>query len=174
MHQTLKAARGLPKLLPRPPALFQHNAAKTGRLFSSRHPYFRGAPKAMAEGAKRFAESALRVQAEAWAKKHIKGDVVKKGALDVIIGKNGIEKHASTDHPQRYFKDLTLLDLPRLLEEAKKISKTVNKTKKHPDTKMWHYFAVDVNGVPSRMSVKEQFNGQAYYYGISSVDKKSK
>ena len=92
VHQTLRPARGLPKLLPRPPALFQHNAAKTGRLFSSRHPYFRGTPKAMAEEAQGFALFVLRGQVRKWAYKNLSGEPFVKEGLRGSISKTNIKE----------------------------------------------------------------------------------
>ena len=166
-YQTDSRARKLPKQLPRPEKGFRNNAGKTGMLWSTAHPYYKGASKALAKEAKRFATSTLREQVKTWAFKNLAGKVFKKEGLQATFTHKSIKKTLNQPHSQKYFQMLTLLDFERLLKEAKPYKPNTLDDKGNSFVKAWHYFEIDIYGTPSLINIREEVNGATTIYSIS-------
>lgn len=177
-YQTTKPSTGNIVTTSFPGVLFRVHSGKTGRIVGTEHPYYRTVFQDIDKKAKLFAINFLRKEVENWAKKHIKGKTVKKEDMEVIISKSGIEKHVYTSHPENYYQLLALYDVVSLLKHARRYGRPIPNTGKNlsrpRDVKFWHYFEVDVNGVPSLINVREEKGGAFRFYGISQKNIKKK
>ena len=54
----------------------------------------------------------------------------------------------------------------RLSRIAKRIGKPAVDDGSHPQAKWWHYFNIDISGVPSKINIMERHDGKAVFWGV--------
>ena len=100
-----------------------------------------------------------------------KGKTIQKEGMKIKLSTQGIKKATWQTHSQKYYQLLALYDIEKLLKNAKRHAKRTPDTGKHKGIKQWHYFEIDVKGVPSLINVLETNDGQFVFYTLNQKNK---
>ena len=163
VHQTSEPEAGEPPEQ-QPSEPFRINAGKAGMIVSSRHPYYRGATKAMGTQAKSLAIDTLKAQIQAWATTKLLGKTFTKEGLVAHFTPSSLRRILHEPHSQKYHQLLALYDLKRLLRRATRYDGR--------KTEGRHYFQIDIHGIPSLISIQEELHSKTFIYNI--VERRSK
>ena len=124
---------------------FQINAGKAAMIVSQRHPYYKGATKAMAKQAKELAISTLQAQVRAWALDNLLGKPFAKQGLQVEFATESILRILAQPHHAKYHQLLALYDFGTLLEQATFYRSTTKEL----------YYKVNIHDIPSLIHVQK-------------------
>jgi len=114
--------------------------------------------------------SELRKEVLDYAKSNIIGKRVYRNELDsdVEFTKRGIKEALNQRHEKYFEKNRAIKNIVELLEEAPYIESTDNfKRDTKPNIAKYHYFSIDIAGIPSQIVLEENNIGRIIFYSIT-------
>ena len=142
----------------RPARPFAINYGKQGKVFGDGHPHFKVDGK-VAEAAKAALIAYQQREVRTWARKHLVGTALQKEGVEVLFTEEGVERALRQEHPEKYFQLLALRDIKRLLGKAERYGGGSGE-------KGWKHYEVDVNGMPSVISMRKSREGKHHFYTL--------
>ena len=114
-------------------------------IVGQKHPYYKGATKALAKQTQDIAIDTLKAQVQAWALDNLLDKTFTKEKLKARLTTRSLSRILREPHTQKYHQLLSLYDLDRLLKQAIPV-----RTKE----KGWRYFQIDIHDMLSLIHIR--------------------